>query len=321
MSQASTTVDLSPEVEDFQADVLAGLRSTPKELPSKYLYDAEGSRLFEKICELDEYYPTRTEMGILDRHVGEMASALGPRAVVVEFGTGAGLKTEVLLDALEDPVAFVPIDISAEALDESANRLARRFPELKVLPVCADYTQDWEIPEIEQPHGRRSVFFPGSTIGNFDRGPAQDFMGRIAKFCGPGGGFLVGVDLKKDPAVLERAYDDREGVTAAFNLNLLTRMNRELGADFDLQGFRHRAAWNDLDGRVEMHLDSLRDQTVRFEGGDTVSFAQGESICTEHCNKFELDEFRKISERAGFRVENVWLDEKRYFSLQWLVAV
>lgn len=316
--QVAETLHRPPEVETFQEDVLTGLRRSPKELPSKYLYDAQGSQLFEEICDLEEYYPTRTELAIMADHSEDMAAAIGSRCVLIELGSGEGRKTEVLLDALEDPVAYLPIDISAEALEESATRLGRRFPELHVIPICADYSTKVDLPELP-PAERRVMYFPGSTIGNFDREPAVRFMRRIAGWLGPRGGFLVGVDLYKSGEILEPAYDDARGVTAAFNLNYLRRMNRELGADFDLESFRHLARWNKEDGRVEMHLESLREQRVRI-GDEIISFRRGETICTEHSNKFGIDEFRELAARAGFTVEIVWTDAEELFSVQWLTV-
>jgi dimethylhistidine N-methyltransferase len=319
MSGTAPTLDLAPGLETFLKDALLGLRQDPKELPCKYLYDAEGSRLFEAICELPEYYPTRTELSIMYRSVGEMAQAIGPRALLIEFGSGAGLKTEVLLDALDKPVAYVPLDISPKALEESVERLARRFPGLRVLPVCADYTEAWEIPTPEETPRRQVIYFPGSTIGNFDRGPAEIFLRRLAHLAGPRGGLLIGVDLKKEREVLEAAYDDAQGVTAAFNRNYLVRLNRELDADFDLQHFRHRAVWNEADGRVEMHLESLVDQEVHL-GGETLTFRRGETICTEHSNKYGIEEFGELAGRAGFTVRRVWTDPEQRFSVQWLTV-
>jgi dimethylhistidine N-methyltransferase len=282
------------------------------------LYDAEGSRLFEKICDLEEYYPTRTELEIMDESVQEMAAALGTGCLLIELGSGDGRKTEVLLRSLVDPVAYVPIDISPDALKESTARLAQNFPSLRVEPICADYSEDVELPDFPS-SARRVMYFPGSTIGNFDRQPAVDFMRRIAKWLGSEGGFLVGVDLRKAREVLEPAYDDAQGVTAAFNLNYLVRINRELGADFDLAQFRHIARWNEEDGRVEMHLESQSEQTVRI-GAEEIFFHRGETICTEHSNKFGLDEFRGLAARAGFSVERVWTDSAELFSVQLLTV-
>ncbi len=319
MGPTVQTLDRAPRVETFRQDVLAGLERQPKELPCKYFYDARGSHLFEQICELEEYYPTRTELSIMDRSVEAMAESLGPRCLVVEFGSGTGRKTEQLLAALEEPLVYVPVDISVTPLEQSAARLTGRFPSLDVLPVCADYTQDWELPEAPTTVARRVVFFPGSTIGNFDRQYAVAFLRRVRELVGSGGALLIGVDLKKDVALLERAYNDSQGVTAAFNLNLLRRINRELDGDFDLRAFRHRAVYNETEGRVEMYLVSLLEQTVRVSGAE-VSFSQGEAIYTEHSYKYDLTEFDEMAVHAGFQVERTWIDPEKLFSVQLLTA-
>jgi dimethylhistidine N-methyltransferase len=301
----------------FRADVLRGLSRRPKEIPCKYLYDARGSALFEEICGLAEYYPTRTELGILERHVGEMAALLGPGCLVIEPGSGSGRKTELLVGALADPVGYVPIDISPGPLRSFARRLAAAHPRLEVLPVLADYLDEPALPEPRRAPRRTVVFFPGSTIGNLHPGQAAQFLKRIAAACGRGGALLVGVDLPKDRRTLERAYDDARGVTAAFNLNLLARLNRELDADFDLRRFRHRAVWVEQASRIEMHLVSEAEQTVRVDGVP-IHFAAGESICTEHSHKYSLDGFARLARRAGLAVRRVWTDRQRRFSVQYL---
>ncbi len=260
-----------PADDGFLRDVLDGLRRRRKRLPCKYFYDAVGSRLFDRICELDEYYLTRCELDLLHRHAGEMAETAGPGAVLIEYGSGSGLKTRLLLDRLRDPAAYVPVDISGEHLESSAARLARRYPGLPVLPVVADFTRPFELPPLPATAGRRIVFFSGSTIGNFRPNEAVRLLRQMAQVCGPAGGLLVAADLKKDRAVLEAAYNDLAGVTAAFNLNLLTRINRELGGDFVPEAFRHHAFYNARRGRVEMHLVSREDQTVSV-GETPVSF-------------------------------------------------
>ncbi len=318
-SLTESVVDTAPETEQLRADVLSGLSGTPKSLPSKYLYDETGSFLFEAICTLEDYYPTLTELSIMDRHVHEMAEALGPQCLLIEYGSGSGMKTEILLTALTEPAGYVPIEISRAHLESSSRRLARHFPTIPILPLCADYTGDYTIPDAPGTTKRRAVFFPGSTIGNFDRPDAEVFLRRVARVCGPDGGLLIGVDLQKDSGVLERAYDDPQGVTAAFNLNLLARLNRELGADFSLSQFAHCARYNSHAGRIEMHLISQTRQEVRI-GNATISFAQGETICTEHSNKYTLDRFRDLAHAAGFSVERVWTDPKTWFSVQYLRA-
>ncbi len=312
-------IDLEPRTRTLLDDVLDGLGQDVKCLPCKYFYDEQGSHLFDEICELDEYYPTRTELAIMDDHVDEMAACLGPRCLLIEFGSGSGRKTEVLLESLDDPVGYVPIDISREHLIASAERLDERFPDLEVLPVCADYTSDYEIPEPARPARRRAIYFPGSTIGNFRHHEAVDFLARAAHACGRGGALLIGADLVKDPAILERAYNDAKGVTAAFNLNLLARINRELDADFDLDAFRHRAIWNEEEARIEMYLESVAEQTVAIDGRN-FHFAAGETILTEHSHKYTLPSFARLAAGAGFEVERVWTDQDDLFSVQYLRA-
>jgi len=313
----------SPDVWDderarFRADVLAGLARPQKELPCKWLYDEAGSRLFDRICDVAEYYPTRTEMALLEAHAGTVAERTGPAADLVEFGSGASRKIRLMLDALERPAGYVAIDISGEFLEESCAALAADYPELPIRPVAADYTRPMDLPETAGA-GRRLGFFPGSTIGNFEPETAGGFLARARGSLGDGAAFLVGVDLVKPAEILEPAYDDAEGVTAAFNLNLLERINRELGGGFDLDRFRHEARWNPHLSRVEMHLVSTADQVVPIDG-ETFAFREGESIHTENSYKYRLDDFRGLSEAAGWRAEACWVDPEGLFSLHYLEA-
>ena len=309
--------DLEPERKRFRDDVVAGLRRSPKTLPCKYFYDERGSRLFEKICELDEYYLTRTELAILERSVAEMAECLGPRCMVIEPGSGSATKTRLLLEALASPVAYVPVDISRDVLLRSAESIDGAHPDLEVLPVCTDFTQPFALTTPKSAPARRVVYFPGSTIGNFDPAEVVRFLARLRALCAPGGAVLIGADLRKDHKVLEAAYDDEKGVTAEFNLNLLLRINRELGADFDLARFRHRAVWDETHGRIEMHLVSRAAQSVRVDG-ESFSFAADEAIHSESSYKYDLDAFAGLAGAAGFAVARVWLDERRWFSVQYL---
>ena len=310
--------DFKPGHDRFRAEVLSGLGKSQKELPSKYFYDEQGSRLFERICTLDEYYIPQTEMAIMEACIQEIVELLGPNVLLIEYGCGDCAKTHILLAHLHDPVAYVPIDISREQLLRVAKELASNYPGLEVLPVCADYTSGFELPVPKRPSDRVVVYFPGSTIGNFDPIPAKHFLEHIAGVCEPGGALLIGVDLKKDPGVLHSAYNDSQGVTAAFNLNLLERINRELNCDFQLKCFEHYAFYNPGEGRIEMHLVSLRDQIVHLDNA-TIPFARGESTWTESSYKFNLDEFQQMAAAAGFKVEQVWTDEKQWFSVQYLV--
>lgn len=307
---------------DFMADALAGLAATPKQLPSKYFYDARGSVLFERICEQPEYYPTRVELGIMRRHAVDIARTLGPDVRVVEYGSGSGLKTRLLLSHLESAVAYLPVEISRTALAASATDLAREFPQIELLPVCADFTQPIHLPRAARAPRQTVVYFPGSTLGNFAPDEALRLLRHMHAEAGQGGGLLpggvlIGIDLVKEPAALEAAYNDRAGVTAEFTLNLLTRMNRELGCDFDLGGFHHRARWHPLAQRIETSIVSNREQSVRL-GGRVFHFAMGEAMHVELSCKYTLAGFARLAARAGLRVDAVWCDPQRQFSIQWL---
>ena len=312
------TTKLRPAVADpFRTDVLAGLSRPQKRLSAKYFYDAAGSRLFDRITELDEYYPTRTELGIMRKHATAMAGCCGPRCLLIELGAGSLVKARLLLDRLDRPAGFVPVDVSGEHLDAAAAQLAGDYPKLPIASVTADFTGDFPLPAL--PAARRVVYFPGSTLGNFDPADADALLRRIAALVGPGGGLLLGVDLRKDVAVLERAYDDRLGVTAAFNLNLLTRINRELDADFDLGEFVHHAFYNPARSRVEMHLRSRVAQRVTI-GGEAFDFRAGETIHTENSHKYDVRELTARALACGLRVEAVWTDPRDYFAVLSLVA-
>ncbi|WP_309606940.1 ergothioneine biosynthesis protein EgtB [Phenylobacterium sp.] len=303
---------------DFQADVLAGLSKPQKAVPPKYFYDAEGSRLFEAICDLAEYYPTRAEIALLRRIAPEIAALISPGAALVEFGSGASVKTRVLLDAAPQVAVYAPIDISRAALDAAAAAIGRDYPTLAVAPLLEDFTRAISLPGAAR--GRPVTgFFPGSTIGNFMPDEARDFLAGAQRLLGPGARFLVGIDLVKPVAVLTAAYDDALGVTAAFNKNLLTRINRELGADFDPDAFVHRAVWNTAGSRIEMHLDSLRDQTVRV-AGQSFRFDRGESLHTENSHKFTVAGFAALAKSAGWNLEQTWLSEAPAFAMVSLRA-
>lgn len=309
-------VDLHPKLGDLRAEASEGLRRSPKTLPCKYFYDTLGARLFEAITELPEYYPTRTELGIMSRAVHEMAEAIGAHATMVEFGSGVGLKTQKLLDSLIDPSGVVLVDISRAALEASANQLADRYDDMEVIAVCADYTQTLRLPRPHRPSSRTVAFFPGSTIGNFTRDDAVSFLTRVAELVGQGGGLLVGIDRKKDPKLIEAAYNDSLGVTAAFNLNILRRLN-EAGANFDLGQFRHHAPFVQDEGRIEMRLVSRVDQSVRLGTADFVISA-GEHIVTEHSHKYDLAQFEEMARAAGFRLSQQWSDDRDWFSVCFL---
>lgn len=312
--------DFSPADSVMLADVLEGLALARKSIPSLYFYDRRGSELFDAITALPEYYPTRTEISILEEHGAEMAEALGPGVRLIELGSGSAVKTAMLLDRLHSPAAYVPVEISRDHLLESAARIAAEFPALEVLPVNADFTEPFELPEPRRSLVRRNVaFFPGSTIGNFPRPMAAELLRATRLEVGADGAMLVGADLKKNPAILERAYNDSAGVTAEFNLNLLVRLNRELGADFEVTAFRHQAVWDEEHSRIEMRLVSERAQTVRIAGRE-FEFAAGEALVTEYSHKYSLDAFSSLAEATGFSVRQVWTDPERLFSVQLLEA-
>ncbi len=300
----------------FLHDVIDGLTTQPKALPCKYLYDERGSELFDRICELKEYYLTRTELAIMRRHAPEMARAIGPGALLIELGSGSSLKTRVVLEHLPRVAAYVPVDISAEHMTRWAGVLAADFPGLAVRPVHADFSADFVVPDVESAR-RRVVFFPGSTIGNFEPEEAVRLLGRMARLVGDEGALLIGIDRKKDPAILEAAYNDREGVTSAFNLNLLRRIERELNADVVVEQFEHDAFYNPAEGRIEMHLVSTVAQTVRLDGVE-IELAPGETIHTENSYKYDLVEFEDLAVRGGFEPHTVWSDDRQMFSVLYM---
>lgn len=304
-----------PALENNLIEVLDGLSLRQKQLSPKWFYDQRGSELFEAICELPEYYPTRTELAIMDANGANMAELIGPNVSVIEFGAGSNLKIRRLLDLLIDPVAYVPVDISGEYLESMAANLAPDYPNVEVLPILADFTAPFDLPNPKITPLRNLVYFPGSTIGNFSPAEALNLLQVMAGEAKPGGALLIGVDLKKDPAILNAAYNDAEGVTAEFNLNMLVRLNKELGANFDIEQFRHYAFYNKSAGRIEMHLVSLRDQRVSL-GGQTIRFMEGEPIITEYSYKFSLADFAALASKAGFQHVKAWLDPDQLFSVQ-----
>ena len=304
--------------DGFGHDMMAALSAPVRALSPKYFYDARGSELFDAICELPEYYPTRTEIGILRHNAAEIAERIGAHAEIVEFGAGSLRKVRILIDALQKPQRFLPIDISGEHLNGAVRALQQDYPGLQVLPVIADYTQTLTLPAPMADAGMRVGFFPGSTIGNFTREEAVRFL-RMAARVLRGGALILGADLIKDPGVLHAAYNDAQGVTAAFNLNLLARANRELGARFVLDQFAHSAFYNAPRQRIEMHLVSKRRQMVTL-GGERFEFEEGETLHTENSHKFTIDSLRAVAVKAGFRPGPVWTDADRLFSVHWLDA-
>jgi dimethylhistidine N-methyltransferase len=303
----------------FLNDVRAGLRAAAKSLPCKYFYDKRGSELFDRICLLEEYYLTRAELSIMERGAIEMGKQIGQGVRLVEYGSGSSVKTRYLLDALPEAAAYVPVDISGQHLEQTAAELAADYPRIEILPVCADFTQEFALPQPTRVASHTAVYFPGSTIGNFLPARATELLRNISSLCGPGGGLLIGIDLKKNVATIEAAYDDPQGVTAAFNLNLLRRINRELGADFNLTEFRHRAIYNSDLGRVEIDLVSRQAQAVKI-AGEVYEFGEGEAIRTEYSHKYTIDEFAALSAPAGLMLHHQWTDEAQNFAVLHLVV-
>lgn len=301
------------------ADVLTGLAGTPKSLPSKYFYDDTGSRIFEEITRLPEYYPTRTETAIMRTYSAQIAQAIGERALLIEYGSGSSEKTRILLTAAPMLAGYVPVDISGAYLDQVAARLRTDYPGLPVHPVAADFTRGFALPAGLADVRRRVVYFPGSTIGNFTRDEAVALLRRMGQQAGAGGGVLIGADRVKPVDRLVAAYNDSAGVTARFNLNLLARLNTELGADFDLSGFRHQALFNAREARIEMYLFSLRDQTVRV-GGQRFAFAPDEPLLTEYSHKYTASSFAQLAADAGLQTVHAWCDADDQFSVQYLEA-
>ncbi len=308
--------DLAPGEENFRDAVLAGLGRAAKALPCKFFYDTRGSALFEQISRLPEYYLTRTEIAILEEYAGAIAAYIGANCRLIELGSGASRKVRILLEALEAPAAYVPVDISREHLREGAAQLAADFPALPVIAVCADYTRPFPLPPLPGPAGKRVGFFPGSTIGNFEPDAVVRFLDHCAQLLGPEGEMLIGVDLKKAPSILNAAYNDRAEINAAFNLNLLERVNRELGGDIDIDRFEHLAFYNEEKGRMELYLKSLADQTASIAGRH-FRFAEGELIHTENSYKYAVDEFRALAARAGFAAAHTWTDRDILFSVHY----
>jgi dimethylhistidine N-methyltransferase len=317
LARVAPLVELSKAASGFAADVLAGLKAERKSLPAKYFYDSAGSRLFERITQTPEYYPTRTELGILNHHAAEIGRLLPEHAALIEFGSGASTKAAILLRSAPHVSAYIPVDISTEVLHHEADALRREFAKLKVIPVDADFCRPFEVPgEVAQLP--RAGFFPGSTIGNFEPHEASTFLRNAGRILGPGAPFIIGVDLVKDRAVLHAAYNDAAGITAEFNLNLLARINRELGGNFNLKAFEHHALFNRERSRIEMHLASIKRQKVRILG-ETIEFRAGESIHTENSYKYTLASFAALARGAGWTVHSSWTDPDKYFAVYVLV--
>ncbi|MEX0745456.1 MAG: L-histidine N(alpha)-methyltransferase [Phycisphaeraceae bacterium] len=311
---ARPTLDMSRD--DFEAAVLAGFARWPRRIPCRFFYDAVGSDLFEQITQLEEYYPTRVETALLETYGAEIAQSIELPRVLVEFGSGSSRKTSLLIEALGEVPAYIPIDIAAESLQAAARWLSARHANLSIVPLIADFTKTRALPKLAKRHLRLG-FFSGSTIGNLGHEEARAFLAGAARLLGKGSAFLIGVDLKKDVSILIPAYNDKAGVTAAFNLNLLARINRELDGDFDLTRFAHEATYNARAGRIEIYIVSLADQTVRVKGHG-FTFAKGERIHTENSHKYTVAEFQALARSAGWRPAKVWTDPANLFSLHLL---
>lgn len=316
-AQAESLHDLHPGADDMRTDVLGSLRRRPRRLSPKYFYDAEGSALFEQICRQPEYYLTRAELALMRTHIDVIAERLGPDVLLVEYGSGSGIKTRMLLEHLATPVAYMPVEISRSALADSVDRLRQDFADIEMLPVCADFTRPLTLPEPKQSARRRVIYFPGSTIGNFDTHAAIGLLRHMHAEMGAGGAALIGVDLVKDRDMLEAAYNDAAGVTARFTLNMLAHFNRALDADFDLDAFAHRAHYNPMAERIETSIVSLRDQDVEV-AGETFHFDADESLQVEYSCKYSQASFARLVAHAGLRVIDAWEDPEHLFSLQWV---
>jgi len=298
------------------SEVLKGLSKDQMELSCKYFYDEKGSALFDKICELEEYYPTRTELQIMNDNIDGIKSILGDNILLVELGSGSSIKTRLLLEHLSNLAAYIPVDISSEHLLKTAENLRNDFPQINIHPLIADYNKPFQLPKIKEDFNRITVYFPGSTIGNFTPKQAKNFIGRIAKIIGSKGALLIGVDLKKDKKILEAAYNDRNGITAEFNLNILKRLNNEIDSNFDVNKFIHHAFYNENAGRIEMHLKCLEKQNVKIDG-ITMTFDKGDDILTEYSYKYTLKEFKELVSDI-FTVKQVWVDKNNLFSVQYM---
>lgn len=305
--------------EDILSEVIVGLSGEEKKLPSKLFYDERGSYLFDEICDLEEYYPTRTEMKIIKDNIEEMSALLGEGTLLIELGSGSSTKIRLLLDYIPGLAGYVPIDISSEHLLSAAESLKADYPHIDIFPLAADYTKMFQLPEIGKPFDHIAAYYPGSTIGNFTPREAKEFLGRIAGILGKNGGMLIGVDLKKDVKTLEAAYNDNKGVTAEFNLNILSHLNNEINTNFNTDKFEHLAFFNDEEGRIEMHLLSREDQTVRLNGS-FIDFKKGDDILTEYSYKYSLESFAELVSE-DFEVRKVWTDEKNLFSTQYLRVI
>jgi dimethylhistidine N-methyltransferase len=316
--RAAPLTEQDDDATDELSAILSGLGQPQKSIASKFFYDERGSKLFDQICELPEYYLTRTELAIMQENISKMAERIGPQASLIEFGSGSNLKIRILLENLDQLAAYVPVDISRDYLVKQADEIARDYPDIEVLPVAADFMHPFDLPNPQVMPVRNVVYFPGSTIGNFSHGAAHQLLRVMYEEAGENGGLLIGIDLRKEPKIIEAAYNDAAGVTAEFNLNILRRINREFGADFDLDAYRHCAIYSEEFGRVEMYLVSRRNQTVTIDGRKFL-IGQGESILTEHSHKYTIEGFTAMAKRAGFRLDSYWTDADEMFAVLYFL--
>lgn len=305
--------------ENITEEIIKGLGETPKRLPTKLFYDEMGSQLFDQICELDEYYPTRTELKILEENIDEIVASIGEEGMLLELGSGSSLKTRLLLDYLPNLSAYVPVDISSDHLVKSAETLKFDYPALPIYPLVADYTKPFTLPEIFESYKTVDAFYPGSSIGNFTPDKAKEFLEKIAETCGSDSSLLIGVDLKKEENILNKAYNDNKGVTAKFNLNILNHINNLTNADFDLNKFSHLAFYNESVSRIEMYLVSREDQRICFNGKE-IFIEKNEQVLTEYSYKYSLDDFEELVKDI-YKIENVWTDKNNLFSVQFFRAL
>lgn len=311
--------DFAPTTGDLYPAVIDGLHQAEKRLPGALLYDERGSQLFDRICEQPEYYLTRTELGIMQRYIGEMVDLLSAGVALVEYGSGSSLKTTILLDHLPDLACYIPIDISKEHLLQAAEKLTKQYPCLEILPVCADYSQPFHLPAPTKAAARYVAYYPGSTISHFHPAEAVAFLAQVRTVCGPDSLLLIGVDLKKDAAIIEPAYNDRAGFSRAFTNNILHHLNQRFSATFDTAGFAHQAFYNPQQGRVEFYLASHQPQMARLNG-ETFHFAAGERINLAYSYKYSLTEFAELAAKADWHVNRIWTDDQQLFSVQCLSA-
>ena len=308
---------LSEAAKQFRDDVLAGLHAPTRAIPSKYFYDQRGSALFDKICELQEYYPTRTEAAIMRRHSRMMAACIGDNSRLVEYGSGSSLKTRILLDQLKQLDTYLPIDISKEHLHATASELAAEYPQHAIRPIVGDFTKPLDLPEASSPDMNTCIYFPGSTIGNFTHEEASDLLHAMRDTAGQRGSLLIGFDLLKQKEILEAAYNDRDGITAQFNLNLLSRINRELDAQVNVSNFEHKAIFNEQAGRIEMRLRSRCNQSIRIDD-QFFHINESDEILTEYSHKYTVEGFSTMADQAGWSCRALWLDPKKYFAVMYL---